>query len=77
MGTNQPSPQQVPTPGGVSAAQAAAFLLTRFGPDIRDVTSIGYGEWSKAYAFRRGGADFIARFGAFQEDFAKDRLAAR
>ena len=63
--------------GVVSPAQAEAFLVARFGPDVRAVSSIGQGEWSTAHAFHRRGADYIVRFSAFQEDFAKDRLAAR
>ena len=63
--------------GGVTPTQAATFLVARFGPDIRDVIPIGRGEWSRAFAFRYGDADRVARFGAFLEDFAKDRLAAR
>jgi hygromycin-B 4-O-kinase len=38
--------------------------------------SVGAGEWSRAYAFRRGDAEFVIRFGAYPEDFQKDRLAA-
>ncbi len=80
MDTDQrPSPHG-PTLGsarGVSAAQAEAFLVARFGPDVSDVAPIGRGEWSRGYAFRCGGADYVARFGAYLEDFAKDRLATR
>jgi hygromycin-B 4-O-kinase len=35
------------------------------------------GVWSKAFAFQREGQDYVMRFGAHLEDFAKDRLAAR
>lgn len=61
----------------VSAAQAAAFLVRRFGDEVREVAPVGQGEWSRAYAFRRGGAEYVIRFGAYPEDFTKDRLAAR
>ena len=54
-----------------------AFLAARFGDDVSDVAHLGAGVWSKAYAFRRAGRDYVIRFGAHQEDFAKDRLAAR
>jgi hygromycin-B 4-O-kinase len=57
-------------------AEAAAFLITRVGPDIDNVSPIGPGEWSRAYAFRRGGAEYIVRFSALDEDFHKDRIAA-
>lgn len=69
--------QRSPTPTGVDAAQAHAFLLSRFGPEVGDVTRIGFGEWSHAYAFRRDGDEFVVRFGLFGEDFEKDRRAAR
>jgi hygromycin-B 4-O-kinase len=53
------------------------FLATRFGSDGSDVAQLGTGVWSKAFAFRRAGRDYVIRFGAHQEDFCKDRLAAR
>lgn len=68
------------TPGKrnvVRAEQAEAFLAKRFGRGVGEVTSAGQGEWSNAYAFRRNGAALIVRFGAYQEDFAKDRVAAQ
>ena len=63
-------------PGVVSAAQAEAFLVARFGRAVGAVPRIGQGEWSKAYAFRHAGSDYIVRFSGLQEDFLKDRLAA-
>ena len=54
-----------------------AFLAGRFCRDAAGVTPLGTGVWSKAFAFRRQGRDYVIRFGAHQEDFAKDRLAAR
>lgn len=62
---------------GVTEAEAAAFLRARFSGEADALASIGKGEWSKAYCFRRAGRDYIIRFSAFDEDFAKDRLAAR
>lgn len=56
--------------------QVEAFLVGRYGREVSAVRRIGHGEWSKAYAFCRAGIDYIARFSALQEDFAKDRLAA-
>lgn len=61
----------------VSLVQAAVFVADRFGPAVGEVTPVGQGEWSRAYAFRHGGAEYVIRFGNFPEDFAKDRLAAR
>ena len=73
-------PSVGPLPAGssaVSAGEAEAFLVGRFGAGLTDVAPIGGGAWSKAYAFRRDGADYVARFGGYLEDFAKDRLAGR
>jgi hygromycin-B 4-O-kinase len=53
-----------------------AFLVERFGGDVGDVVPIQQGEWSKAFFFRQAGHDYVIRFGAYLEDFAKDRLAA-
>jgi hygromycin-B 4-O-kinase len=58
-------------------ARVEAFLTTRFGGDVSDVAPLGAGVWSKAFAFRRAGRDYVLRVGAHQEDFAKDCLAAR
>lgn len=58
-------------------ADAAAFLAMRFPAGVERVTPIGQGEWSTAYAFHRDGDDLVIRFGALDEDFRKDRLAAR
>lgn len=65
----------------VTLVQAESFLAGRFGGGVRDVAPLGKGEWSRAFAFRRIGSeaagDYVIRFGAYLEDFAKDRLAAR
>ena len=61
----------------VDVIRVESFLATRFGSDSSDVAPLGMGVWSKAFAFRREGQDYVIRFGAHQEDFAKDRLAAR
>lgn len=58
-------------------ALAAAFLADRFHGDAGAVSPVGQGEWSKAYTFCRAGAEYVIRFSALREDFAKDRLAAR
>jgi hygromycin-B 4-O-kinase len=57
--------------------RAEEFLAARFGSDAEDVAHIGRGVWSQAFAFQRAGQDYVIRFGAHQEDFAKDRFAAR
>ena len=45
------------------------------GGRAHDVSELGGGDWSRAFAFRLGGRDLVARFGAYGEDFAKDRQA--
>ncbi len=74
------APSVAPLPAGasgVSADEAVAFLVGRFGAEVTEVAPVGGGAWSKAYAFRRDGAHYIARFGGYPDDFAKDRLAGR
>ena len=60
----------------MAMTRAEAFLANRFGADISDVTPLGAGVWSKAFAFRRQDRDYVIRFGAHWDDFARDRLAA-
>jgi len=57
-------------------ARAEAFLADRFGGAAGDVTPLGAGVWSQAFAFHRLDQDYVIRFGAHGDDFAKDRLAA-
>jgi hygromycin-B 4-O-kinase len=61
----------------VDVARVEAFLATRFGGGSSDIAPLGAGVWSQAFAFRRAGRDYVLRVGAHQEDFAKDRRAAR
>ena len=60
----------------LNAADVEAFLAARFRGEISNVSSILLGEWSRAYAFRRDGAEYIVRFSALDEDFRKDQIAA-
>ena len=61
----------------IDRSQAETFLATQFDGACSDVTPLGQGVWSTAFAFRQAGGDYVIRFGAHREDFAKDRLAAR
>ncbi len=61
----------------VSDEAALAFVRSRFGDGVRDVAGIGHGEWSRAFALRHDEDDLIIRFSTIDEDFQKDRLAAR
>lgn len=58
-------------------ATAQAFLANRYDGDTGDLAPLGAGVWSKAFEFRRQERDYVIRFGAHGEDFAKDHLAAR
>jgi hygromycin-B 4-O-kinase len=60
----------------LNAADAEAFLVARFGRMVSEVSAVGQGAWSRAYAFRSDGAEYIVRFSALDEDFHKDRIAA-
>ncbi|MBW3633699.1 MAG: phosphotransferase [Chloroflexi bacterium] len=60
----------------LNPAAAESFLAARFGHGIGNVSPIGQGEWSRAYAFRNGDAEYVVRFSALDDDFRKDRLAA-
>jgi hygromycin-B 4-O-kinase len=61
----------------VDVARVRVFLASHFCDDISHVAPLGAGVWSKAFAFHRAGRDYVIRFGQYQADFAKDRLAAR
>lgn len=61
---------------GVSALQAQEFLLEHVGRDVREVSAVGHGEWSKAFTFARSSGAFVVRFSPFQDDFLKDQIAA-
>jgi hygromycin-B 4-O-kinase len=60
----------------VDEIQATRFLATRFGTPIDDVTRLGHGEWSTAYAINTAGRAFVIRFGAHRDDFERDRFAS-
>ncbi len=52
-------------------------LLTQvLGDSPEHVTFLTAGAWSRAFAFRHAGNDWVVRLNALDEDFHKDRLAA-
>ena len=57
-------------------ARVADFLRTHLGARVDDVERVGHGEWSKAFTFRRGAAEYVIRFSATNEDFLKDQRAS-
>lgn len=57
----------------LTLAEVESFLTSHCG-DIHNVAPLQGGEWSQAFAFLDG-ADWVIRFGEFEADFSKDRLA--
>jgi hygromycin-B 4-O-kinase len=64
-------------PQTLSQAHAQRFIQHRYGDRVGELTLVGAGEWSTAYAFTLDGRELVARFGAYGEDFVKDRAMAR
>jgi hygromycin-B 4-O-kinase len=60
----------------LSNVEVQAFLVERFGASVRNLASVGHGEWSKAFTFEAEGGEFVVRFSDFESDFEKDRVAA-
>jgi len=60
----------------IDAEAARSFLDAHLNETVSDVVLLGQGAWSRAFAFRSGGRDLVARFGSYEEDFRKDRSAA-
>jgi hygromycin-B 4-O-kinase len=58
-------------------AEAERFIARTYGTRAGKLTPLGAGAWSRAYAFTLDGRDAVVRFGAYGEDFAKDRRMAR
>ncbi len=56
---------------------ASQFLRDHFGNRVRGCAPLAAGEWSRAYALELDGRDAVVRFGAFREDFEKDRVMGR
>ena len=57
-------------------ADAQHFIARHYGHRASELTLLGAGEWSRAYAFRLDGEAAVVRFGAHGEDFAKDQIMA-
>ena len=59
----------------VQLQEAAGFLAGRYGGRACHISELGGGDWSRAFSFRLGGRDLVARFGRYGEDFARDQQA--
>jgi hygromycin-B 4-O-kinase len=73
---DQSAPRETSAPG-VTARQAIAFLIERFGPGVTDLETLRQGGWSNAYAFRHDRQGHVIRFSTYRDDFDKDRFATR
>jgi hygromycin-B 4-O-kinase len=60
----------------LTPARVARFLRDELGLAIGEVSRIGHGEWSAAFAFDSRGTPLVIRFSQFPTDFQKDALAA-
>ena len=58
-------------------ARVTEFLTTYLGHAPTDVTAVGSGAWSTAFAFTDGDRALIIRFGLHRDDFSRDRVASR
>jgi aminoglycoside phosphotransferase (APT) family kinase protein len=54
---------------------ARSFLSDHFEGRAGSVEPLAGGDWSRAFAFRLGHRELVVRFGAWREDFEKDRTA--
>jgi aminoglycoside phosphotransferase (APT) family kinase protein len=59
----------------VGLGEAAGFLAARYAGQARDAAELGGGDWSRAFSFRLGGRDLVARFGQYGADFERDQQA--
>jgi hygromycin-B 4-O-kinase len=57
--------------------QVEDLVADSLGHAVDDVSLLAAGAWSRAFSFRAGSQDFVVRLSALDEDFHKDRLAAR
>ncbi|SFT08277.1 phosphotransferase family protein [Paenibacillus sp. BC26] len=52
---------------------AHRFVKEHFGSRADDLAPLASGDWSRAYSFVLDGRDMVIRFGAYVDDFKKDR----
>jgi hygromycin-B 4-O-kinase len=63
----------LPTP---DVQEIFRFLTVRLGANLRGVSPLGAGQWSRAFSFDTDSSPLVVRFGDHDEDFQKDRIAA-
>lgn len=59
-----------------SLREAQQFVRRQFTGRAADLSPIGEGEWSSAFAMTLDGKDVVIRFGGYVDDFVKDRAMA-
>ena len=59
-----------------TAEQLETFLVAEFDETAANVETLGAGDWSNAFAFTAASKDYVLRIGQFDEDYAKDQIAA-
>ncbi len=57
-------------------SEVQAFIDHHFGERAGEITRLSGGDWSQAYALSVDGRQVVARFGAYGEDYEKDRAMA-
>lgn len=61
----------------IDAQEVHRFLCENFHAGVSAVEAIGAGAWSRAFGFRADEEELVVRFGAYVDDFEKDRGAYR
>lgn len=61
----------------INPKQVQRFLREHFHPGASALETIGAGAWSRAFGFRVQDEELVVRFGAYVDDFEKDRGAYR
>ena len=68
---------KVPLSGMERDEEVAELIVSRFGGDVEIWRASAMASGPRPYAFRHSGDELIIRFSAIDEDFRKDRVAAR
>ena len=61
----------------ITSSETEQFLQEKYGSGIADVTQIGEGGWSLAFAFVLEGARNVIRWSDVADNFERDAVAAR
>lgn len=61
----------------VSLEEAEQFLSSHFNSKVTHVELLNGGDWSAAYAYVLEGEEYVIRFAANREDFAKDQAISK